>query len=99
MTTERERLRDEFLTRILALIEEAASHDIALSGRYMANGNSAHATSVSKPTLAELKSDMLAKIREAEKAAYAYFCECEVGPERERAHDVYSNILYSTRVG
>ena len=52
----------------------------------------------SKPTLEELKSDMLAKIREAEKAAYAYFCECEVGDERTRAHDVYQNILYATRV-
>lgn len=52
-----------------------------------------------KPTLAELKVDMLAKIREAEKAAYAYFCECEVGPERIRAHDVYENLLYAMRVG
>ncbi len=53
--------------------------------------------SVPAPDLAQLKADMFAKIREAEKAAYAYFCECEVGPERERAHAVYANILYSTR--
>jgi hypothetical protein len=51
-----------------------------------------------KPTLAELKADMLDKIREAEKAAYAYFCECEVGPERIRASEVYDNIRNATRV-
>ncbi|WCM21411.1 hypothetical protein NDK50_08165 [Paraburkholderia bryophila] len=50
-----------------------------------------------KPTLADLKSDMLAKIREAEKAAYAYFCECDVGPDRERAHDIYENVRNATR--
>jgi hypothetical protein len=33
-----------------------------------------------------------------EKAAYAYFCACPVGPERTRAHDIYRNILYATRV-
>ena len=51
-----------------------------------------------KPTLAELKADMLAKIRAAEKSAYAYFRECEVGDERIRAHEVYENLLYATRV-
>jgi predicted SprT family Zn-dependent metalloprotease len=48
--------------------------------------------------LAALKKEMFDAIRVAEKASYAYFCACEVGPERIRAHDVYSNILYSTRV-
>lgn len=48
--------------------------------------------------LAELKADMLAKIREAEKAAYAYFCECPVGLERNDASEVYDNIRNATRV-
>lgn len=97
---DRERLSEEFRNRMLALIDEAESHDIALSGRYVASGNTAQTSSLSasEPMLAALKSDMFEKIRLAEKAAYAYFCECEVGPERERAHEVYSNILYATRV-
>lgn len=51
------------------------------------------------PSLEELRETRYLQIRLAEKAAYAYFCECEVGPERERAHQVYTNILYSTRTG
>lgn len=49
--------------------------------------------------LADLKKAANDAIEAAVKATYTYFCECEVGPERERAHDVYSNILYSRRVG
>ncbi len=45
----------------------------------------------------ELRKIMLEKIRDAEKAAYAYFCECEIGPERERASDTYERIRTSTR--
>jgi len=48
--------------------------------------------------LEDLRNDMLNKHREAEKAAYAYFCECEVGPQRERAHQIYENIRNATRV-
>lgn len=33
-----------------------------------------------------------------EKAAWAYFCACPVGPDRNRAHEIYSNILCATRV-
>jgi hypothetical protein len=47
--------------------------------------------------LAEMKSEMLAALRVAEKLAWAYFCECPVGSERERAHDVYENIRTATR--
>lgn len=49
--------------------------------------------------LALLKAERNAKILEAEKAAYAYFCECDLGPEREKAHEVYKNVLYALRVG
>lgn len=48
--------------------------------------------------LKSLKTEMLAKLREAEQLAYQYFCECDVGPERIRAHDVYENIRRATRV-
>jgi hypothetical protein len=51
------------------------------------------------PSLEEMKEVRNMQIRLAEKAAYAYFCECEVGPERECAHQVYTNILYSLRTG
>jgi len=49
--------------------------------------------------VAALRADAMAKIREAEKAAYAWFCACQVGKSREDAHEIYSNILYSTRIG
>jgi predicted SprT family Zn-dependent metalloprotease len=38
-------------------------------------------------------------IAEAEKAAYAYFCECEVGQERIRASDIYDNVRTALRIG
>lgn len=51
------------------------------------------------PTIAleQLKADLLSKLHAAEKAAYAYFCECDVGAERTRAYQVYENILNATR--
>lgn len=48
--------------------------------------------------LEQMKREMLTAIRLAEKLTYAYFCECEVGPERERAHAVYENVRTATRV-
>lgn len=48
--------------------------------------------------LVEMKSEMLAAIRTAENLAWAYFCECPVGSERERASNVYENIRNATRV-
>ena len=45
-----------------------------------------------------LKKRMLEKHREAEKAAYAYFCACEVGKDREQAFKVYERIRNATRV-
>lgn len=45
-----------------------------------------------------LKQDLLEKHRAAEKAAYEYFCACEVGDERSRAFEVYENIRNATRV-
>ena len=38
------------------------------------------------------------KLREAEKAWYKYFCLCEVGPDRERASQVYENVRTATRL-
>ena len=39
-----------------------------------------------------------AKLREATTAWYEYFGMCEVGPERERAADVYNNVRTATRI-
>lgn len=47
--------------------------------------------------LERLKTEMLEAISVAEKAAYAYFCECDVGPDRSFAHDIYETIRNSTR--
>lgn len=44
-----------------------------------------------------LKVDLNQKIQAAEQAAYKYFCACPLGRERERAHEVYVNILYARR--
>lgn len=49
--------------------------------------------------LTNLRSAAIDKLRDAEKAAYAYFCACPVGRERERAADVYENIRTAARVG
>jgi hypothetical protein len=38
------------------------------------------------------------KLREAEQAWYAYFGLCEVGPDRERAADVYEKVRTATRL-
>ena len=38
-------------------------------------------------------------IREAERAAYAYFAECEVGNERTFAHTVYERVRHATYRG
>ena len=37
-------------------------------------------------------------IREAEKAAYEYFCECEISFERLKAHEIYENLRNARRV-
>lgn len=46
----------------------------------------------------ELKEDMLKKRNEAEKAAYAYCCACDLGDEREKAFQIYENIRNATRL-
>lgn len=38
------------------------------------------------------------KLREAEVAWFEYFGLCEVGPDRERAAEVYENVRTATRV-
>lgn len=37
--------------------------------------------------------------RKAEKAAYDYFCSCEIGEERIQAHEIYQRIRTATRIG
>lgn len=53
---------------------------------------------MSEQELKALKDKRNQLMREAEKAAYEYFCECEVGVEREKAHDVYENLRTAGRV-
>lgn len=48
--------------------------------------------------LEQMKAELLVAIYAAEKLAYAYFCECDVGGERTLAHAVYENIRNATRV-
>jgi hypothetical protein len=50
-----------------------------------------------KKTVDELRAEFLSKLRDAEQAAYAYFCECDVGSERCAAHDMYEEIRTMTR--
>lgn len=45
----------------------------------------------------QLRLAAYARLLEAEKAWYAYFADCEVGYDRERAHEVYENIRCATR--
>lgn len=45
----------------------------------------------------ELKQEAMTKIREAAKACYEWFGSCEVGPERERAADIYETVLNAPR--
>lgn len=37
-------------------------------------------------------------MREAEQAAYKYFCACDLGTEREKAHEIYENLRCAGRV-
>ena len=48
--------------------------------------------------LADLKKARNELMTKATQAAYAYFCECDVGPERTAAHDIYTNLLNAGRV-
>lgn len=48
--------------------------------------------------LQQLKDRRNQLMREAEKVAYAYFCECDVGREREKAHEIYENLRLAGRV-
>jgi hypothetical protein len=51
----------------------------------------------SSDVLDGLRADAQEKLQQAEKAWYAYFCECEVGPDRSFAHMVYQRLLYAQR--
>jgi hypothetical protein len=48
--------------------------------------------------LAQLKAERHKFMREAERVAYAYFCACDVGHEREKAHEIYENLRNAGRV-
>jgi len=45
-----------------------------------------------------LKSKRDHLIDEAQKAAHAYFVECDIGKEREKAGEIYENIRTAGRV-
>lgn len=49
--------------------------------------------------LVKLKTDRDAAIRTAEKAAYAYFCECPIGAARVQAGEVFDNVRTALRTG
>jgi len=53
---------------------------------------------ITEEQLKALKAKRDGLMREAEQAAYAYFCECEIGTEREKAHDIYENLRLAGRV-
>jgi len=54
-------------------------------------------TNNEKIALDELKSKAMKKLHESEVVMYEYFCACPVGPERERAAEVYERIRTATR--
>ena len=43
------------------------------------------------------KDNAFRAIQSAEKAAYKYCCDCDIGPERERAFQIYENVRTATR--
>lgn len=45
----------------------------------------------------QLKQQAMQKLKEAEKALYAYACECEVGTEREYAFNLYEIVRTAPR--
>jgi len=49
--------------------------------------------------LAALLAEAAQKLRDAEKAWYAYACEVPVGREREKAFEVFENVRTARRVG
>jgi len=49
--------------------------------------------------IAQLRTDAHEKLRAAEKAWYALFCELDVGRDREKAAEVYENVRCAARVG
>lgn len=48
--------------------------------------------------LASARRVALDTLREAEKAWYEYYGLCDVGPDRERAAQVYENVRLATRL-
>jgi len=45
----------------------------------------------------KIREEFFRKHLEAEKAAYAYFCACEIGDERLKASEIYERIRTATR--
>lgn len=50
-------------------------------------------------TQVALKKELIDAIAHAEKLAFEYFRQCDVGQEREAAGQVYENIRTATRIG
>lgn len=55
-------------------------------------------TAAEQAKTAELKDVAMIARLAAEKAAYAWACDCPVGPERTRAFDFYENIRCAGRI-
>lgn len=49
------------------------------------------------PKIVALRQEMYAKLREAEVAAYAYWTECDVGPERTWGAHIYELVQRAPR--
>jgi hypothetical protein len=49
------------------------------------------------PKIRELREVAIAKLRVAEQALYAYWTECEVGPEREWGANMYEIVRTAPR--
>jgi hypothetical protein len=49
------------------------------------------------PKIKALRDDAMAKLREAERAMYAYWTECDVGPEREWGANMYEIVRTAPR--
>ena len=62
------------------------------------NNTHINKTETGKELRESLKKCFLEKRQEAEKAAYAYFCSCEIGAEREQAFEIYERIRNATRL-
>jgi hypothetical protein len=53
---------------------------------------------MSEEILKSLKDERDKAMDDAIKTAYAYFCACDIGTEREKAFEIYENLRTAGRV-